>query len=277
VIERTTGSHAAWPAERFSWSILEAPQWRRAGVLPSGMLPALEEDLPRAAEGLHAVAAPMGDGRLLVCAADESEIESLGEGILSLTPETLPAFAGAGVEPGALNLLVGVHEPRALRRARAKRHLLAAASVLLTSALLAAGLVRRERALESDAAAAREASAQLLRTLSPAGSPEAVALEVARQRRLSEAAARVRPAPDAALALASLLRAWPATVSSKPQSLAVSESGATISVAVDGDATPFLKALKAPQGWSLEEPRLNTADRVTRLTLQLRMAAGAVP
>jgi hypothetical protein len=55
----------------------------------------------------------------------------------------------------------------------------------------------------------------------------------------------------------------------------VSEAGATVSVSVEGDPTPFLKAMKPPPGWGMDEPRLNSADKLTRLTLQLRPAIGA--
>src|SRR5207253_2807129 len=100
------------------------------------------------------------------------------------------------------------------------------------------------------------------------------ALELSRTRRLAESAARIIPPADAALSLESLLRAWPSSVSSKPQSLAVTESSSTISVSVEGDPTPFLKGLKPPPGWSMDEPRLNASESLTRLTLQLHPRLG---
>jgi hypothetical protein len=104
-------------------------------------------------------------------------------------------------------------------------------------------------------------------------------MDVMRAKRLADAASQLRPPPDAAVALGAVLRAWPSGVSSKPQSLLVSESGATVSVTVQGDATPFLRAMKPPAGWTQDEPRLNSADSLTRLTLQLRPpgAPGAMP
>jgi hypothetical protein len=54
--------------------------------------------------------------------------------------------------------------------------------------------------------------------------------------------------------------------------VAVSGSSASVSGSVEGDPAPFLKALRPPAGWTMDEPRLNRADAVTRLTMQLRPA-----
>lgn len=45
---------------------------------------------------------------------------------------------------------------------------------------------------------------------------------------------------DAGIALGDLLRGWPKDVPSKPQAIAVTPTSATVSVAVEGDASPFL-------------------------------------
>jgi hypothetical protein len=269
----------AWPAERFYWSVLEAPQWKRRGPLPEGLKVFLEEDVPVSAEGLHAVCAPMGDGRVLVCAADADSLASLEPGTITLVPETLPDFAGGALAPSALNLLVGAFEPRAVRRGRNRRQLAAAAAVLVTAGLAAVGFSRRAAVWEQASHDASAATDQVLATALPGATPESLAMDVMRAKRLAEAASQLRPPPDAALALGAVLRAWPSGVSSKPQSLLVSESGATVSVTVQGDATPFLKAMKPPAGWTQDEPRLNSADSLTRLTLQLRPpgAQGAMP
>jgi len=100
-------AHVRWPAERFYWSVLEAPQWKRPGPLPEGLRAVLEEDLPVSAETLHAVGKPLGDGRLLVCAVESAEIEALGGDALTLGPDHAPEFAGAPVHADAINLLVG--------------------------------------------------------------------------------------------------------------------------------------------------------------------------
>jgi hypothetical protein len=195
-----------------------------------------------------------------------------------LAPESLPGFAGSALDPDSLNLLVGRHEPAALRRARVRAHLVAATLVLIIAAAVALGLSRRASILKT---VAEESVAETQRVLQRGGfgGPEQLHLELLRARRLAEAGARVRPAPDAALALEGVLRAWPAAASAKPQTLAVNDSGAALSVSVEGDATPFLRAFVPPAGWSLDEPRLNATEAITRVSLQLRRggAKGGVP
>jgi hypothetical protein len=265
-----------WPANRFYWSIIEAPQWRRAGPLPAGLMPAFEEDLPVEASILHAVCVPMDGGGLLVCAVEAEALARVDASTQRLCPGSLPAFVAPGLCPRDLNLLVGRYEPRQVRRARTRKHALGAAAALAASGLIAAGLVRRGAELEAAAAEAELATANSLAACSPGKTLEAFARELASLRRSGESAASVRPAPDAALALAGLLRRWPA-VPSKPQSIAVSEAGATVSVSVEGDSTPFLKAFQPPQGWVMDEPRLNSGDALTRLTLHVHPAQGAAP
>jgi hypothetical protein len=156
-------------------------------------------------------------------------------------------------------------------------HLISAAALVALAVLAMIGLVRRAAMWDRVANEAQAARGEVITQTLPGGTSDSLAMEVARLRRLAEASGRVKPAPDAAFALGSLLRAWPAAVSSKPQSLVVSEAGATVSVSVEGDATPFLKAMKPPQGWTMDEPRLNSADTVTRLTLQLRPTTTLTP
>lgn len=265
-----------WPPERFYWSVLHAPQWRRSGTLPPGLRAELEGDLPVPAESVHAVGVPISEGRLLVCAADAASLGEAPHETLVLTPESVPEFAVGGgrlPDPSALNLLVGAHEPRALSRARRSRHSFAMATVLLLAGLITVGLVRRATVWDT---AAADASAAL-GSIQPDIAPEVLAQEVARLERLRASSERIRPPADAAVTLASLLRTWPASVPSRPQTLAVTESGVSVSVALDGDATAFLKAMTPPAGWTMDEPRLNAADKITRLTLQMRPSREAPP
>jgi hypothetical protein len=114
----------------------------------------------------------------------------------------------------------------------------------------------------------------LAETIIPSGRPDDLATDAAHLRGKRDAMSKAAPPPDASLALAAVLNAWPANVPSKPQSISVGQSGVLISVSVEGEAAVFLKAFSPPPGWTLDEPRLNTADKVTRLALQLRRAGG---
>lgn len=261
--------HPRWPAERFYWALVEAPGYTARGELPPGLRPALEEQVPVPVETLHAVVAPASNGALLVCAAAKSELESLAGDALSLTPAALPAFAvDLGIAPDDLNLLVGALEPRAIRRGRACRRLAALTAVVLCAALISVGLLRRAEHWVRQAAAAETALANLLMRCNQS-SADALALELARVERLAQPA-EIPSIPDASIALASLLSAWPAQAPSKPQSIAVNPAGISVSVTVEDDPGPFLRAFNPPAGWTLDEPRLNSAGALTRLSLQLR-------
>lgn len=261
-------THVTWPAERLYWAVLDAPGWKRAGELPDGLIPMLEDDVPSDAGDLHAVCVPIPDGRLAVCAVERSALVGLSPSLLSLTPDSVPPFVGC--DAGKFNLLVETFEPMPLRKARLQRHSIAAATVLVCGLFVAVGLYRRASGWELLADSARSAAAQIAAAHSPTGMANDLAAEARRLRGSREATAKAVQPPDAALVLASTLQAWPAQVPSKPQSIAVSPKGVTISVSVEGDAAPFLRSFTPPAGWSLDEPRLNAADKVTRLTLHLR-------
>lgn len=260
-----------WPPDRFYWSVLASPGFSRIGELPPGLHAAFEEDVPVPLESLHAVCAPIGDGQILVCAAPRADLASLELDLRSVTPESLP---GLGVvDPLVLNLLVGAFEPRAVKTARIRRHLLAMTTVALCAALAVAGLLRRAGALRNLAEEATQGLGSILESALPAGPPGALVLEIERARR--ESAAVIEPPADAALALASILSVWPTQVPSIPQSLQVGGDRASISVTLEGEPTTFLRALAAPTGWALEEPRVGRAGSFTRVQLQMRR--GGIP
>lgn len=266
--------HVRWPPERFLWAILDAPGWTRAGEVPAGMLAALEDEVPVAAEDLHAVCAP-GTNGVVVCAARRSELDVLGPDVLLLTPASVPEWASQGLDASRLNLLVGAFEPLRLRRAARRAHVIAAATVLLCMAFVCVGFQRRGAVWRFEDRAARDATSAVLRTALPEGGDPAVELE---RLRRAQAAVSSKIAPsDAAVMLASVLAAWPNRASCSTSSLAVGQDGAALSVVVDGDPTSFLESLTPPPGWTLEEPRLNTGERGTRLSLLLRPAQRGNP
>lgn len=260
------GIHATWPAERFYWCVLDAPGWSRAGVLPPGVLQCLEDELPVPAAEVHAVGAPLPDGRLLVCAARREELDGIPA--LSLVPESVPVFV-AGGDPSRLNLLVGDFEPAVVRLSRRHTHLVAAAAVLACGLAISAGLLRRASSWSREAAALEQQAA----ALAPPGGAELLADQIAAAREAAQVAGAVY-APDSALALAAVLSGWPSSVACSAQSIAVDRTGASISVAVEGDPEPFLSALRPPPGWRLDEPRLVNVGATNRVSLKLRPVGG---
>jgi hypothetical protein len=271
-------TEACWRPERFYWAVLDSHGWRRGGVLPEGFRSALEEEVPCEPGALHAVCAPIAGDQLVVCAAERAELERLEPGTLTLTPESIPAVTGdtpvasGDLDPACLNLLIGPYEPLQLRRSRLRRHLAAAATLVLCSALVSDGLVRRASHWRSIAESASGATSAALARVSL--DEKALAMEEGRLRRVSESLTAAHPAEDASLALADLLRAWPKGVHCETQSLTVAQTEATASVSVEGDPAPFLEAFTPPKGWRLEEPRLTAAASTTHLALRLHRDVG---
>jgi len=245
--------------------------------LPSGLLALAEEDLPVPSEHLHAVGVPVPGG-VLICAVAAELLTELDEATLSLHPEQPPP--GIEAECARLNLLVGAYEPRPLRRARERRHALAAGTLVLCGLLAAVGLARRTAHWNAAAEAAEQAWTAAARAQSPesGSAPSEASTLLFDLRRIADrldGVASVRPPRDAALALAALLEQWPAEVASKPQSIAVRPGEVSVSVLVV-DAPAFLAALHPPDGWTMSQPMLNTSGELTRLTLMFQRPAEAV-
>lgn len=257
-----------WPADRFFWSVLEAPGFRTQGPLPEGVRPMLQEDVPALIEELHAVSAATIDGKLLVCAARRKELEDLPTDVLSLTPEEIPALIEPKGDPSALNLLVGDHEPLPLRRERARRRLLLTLTAASLACLTAVGLSRRADAWSRAGEQARAATASLGAT------PTAIHLELERHRKSPRFDGKSAIPPDAATALTGLLAAWPRELECQTDSVQVGPSSMTLSLIVAKDPRPFLSALKPPEGWSLEEPYLTSTSEGAHLRLVLHRREG---
>ncbi|MFN0131459.1 MAG: hypothetical protein ACKVW3_02840 [Phycisphaerales bacterium] len=273
--------HVRWPCGRFYWAILPAHGWRGKGdsssEVPVGLRAALEDEFPVPTEELHAVATPLASDTLLVCAARRDALASLtmmDHPVLSLTPESLPDFAASHsvvtqsvCDPASLNLLIGEFEPVPVRAARGRTHTIAAASLVMCAALISLGLLRRAERSDALASETRQATIALVGRAVPDGTSASMATELASLRAAKPAA---RAAPDASLALAAVLTAWPRDATCRTQSITVGPSGASVAVTIPGDAAAFLRAFKAPAGWTMDEPRLNAADRAVRLAIRLR-------
>lgn len=263
-----------WPAERLFWAVLEAPGVKHSGILPPGLVTLLDEHVPANVRDLHAVCAPLKHGRLAVCAAMTLELAALPVNTLTLTPDSLPGFLeDQGISAAHLNLLVGVFEPRPVRAARLTRHAFAAGIALLCGTLLTIGLHRRASHWQENATNARAAARSLAASVMTDGRPEDLASQAARLRGIDDALLKSSSSPDAAVSLAAFLSVWPAKVPSRPQSISVRASGISVAVSLDGDPSAFLSSLAPPAGWALDEPRLNTSDTATRLSLHVRPLA----
>jgi hypothetical protein len=256
-------SEQRWPAERFFWSVLEAPGVRADNGLPAGVLPLLQEDLPVPVEDVHAVGTPTSDGRLLVCAARREDLRELPGSTLALCPEDVPAFVEPKANPSAFNLLVGELEPTPLRRERNRRRAFLTLAAAAVACLTAVGLARRSQSWSRTGQEARAASAAV------ASNPITLHNELERLRKAPRIEAKTLTSPDAAVALALLLSAWPKELECQTESVSVGPATMTLSLTVAKDARPFLSALKPPDGWMLDEPRLTATSDGARLHLTL--------
>lgn len=260
------------PSERLFWSVVDAPGVR-GGPLPAGLWPMLEDDVPVNPELLWAVGTPIDGQRLLVCAALRSDLNTSTADVL--IPDRVPASIGESVDTSRLDLLVGAFEPVASRKARQRRHQITAAAALVSAALVGIGLERRAGAWHEEARSSNAAAQSVIASISPSlgWGKDNLAMELLQKQQAVPV--ELRAPGDAALAIAGLIGRWPTQIPSKTQSISVTGETASISVLVPppGDAAAFIAALKPPQGWKLEEPRLVSVDKATRVNLELRRVA----
>jgi hypothetical protein len=312
-------SELVWRAERFYWAVIDARGYRGSGPLPDALLPEFQAVCPQPVESYHAVCVPIQSGEaagcLLVCAAAFADLESLRSHIERLVPDRVPAICADAVQLSpvlpALNMLVGAFEPKPVRARRWKRHLVTAACVLVCGGLVAFGLERRasrwDRVASESASAMRSVASKTpaLSTSPPIGSDQLVeahhmsaVLEAAALRftRVMQTISTTAVPRDATAPLTQFLGAWPLQPNVKLLGVSVTADRISGSIAVTGDAAPLLAALRAPDGWSLAEPRISnspamgrgygTSDgvpestvpvTVSRISVTMNRSAGASP
>ncbi|MFN0011300.1 MAG: hypothetical protein ACKVS8_06615 [Phycisphaerales bacterium] len=278
----------AWHPQRFLWAVIDGQGWHRTGLLPDGLRPAMQELCPVPLDNYQLVCVPVANagraGTLLACAAPIDDLRALDSRVERLTPESVPASllppgtseAQSEALASRLNLLVCALEPQPPRQRRFQRHAVVAATTVVCSLLVAAGLQRRERYWQRLEAAA-DASLQTLArdtglsaaSLAAADIPGALERDV-RSLTLLVRTARAADVPrDATDGLTGLLAAWPLRPEAKLLGLSAAGDRASLSISVAGDAAPLLKDLHAPTGWTMAEPRISTAGAATRLSISL--------
>lgn len=264
-------SSITWNTDRFYWAVIDAPGVKARGQLPAALEPLLEEHVPVEASSLLAVCTPISRTQLAVCAVPRDTLtEPLAAGALSLGPEDTPAFLRGECTAEQFNLLLGPCEPPSRVLAR-RRHRAALAATLATCAvLLGAGLWRRHLHWLDVAARAESAAMAGARDAGPDFTPHTLHAAARTAEDFRRGWESTPPPHDAAGTLAALLLQWPASLPNSPQSLSVSGEAIIVSVDVSGDPAEFLKALRAPAGWDLAEPRLHSAGEFTRLILEMR-------
>jgi hypothetical protein len=234
------------------------------------------EDIPVPAEELHAVGIPLPGGQTAVCALPRETLLSLDRSPGGLRPAAVPAFLDGLARADDFEMLVGEFEPRSSRAARARSHLIAAVAVALCAGLIALGLSRRAEAARRAAVEFGSAADRL--AFDAVGATDTRLLR--EQADAAEAHQRVwrelKMPQDRSGPLAAFLAGWPSGIEAVPQSVSFRQDAAAASVTLPGDAVAFLRAIQAPSGWLLEEPRVDAGAAGTRVTLRLR-PGGAGP
>jgi len=284
-----------WPEDKLFWAVLEAAAHRgprSARPLTPGELLLLEPELPVPQDQVHAVALPMargggrgtenrghGNGVVLAIAARHADLDALDPRIVHLSPASIPACVreamnALGIDEttdlSSINLLVGARTPDVVRRGRQRMHALAALLTLALVLVASVGLHRRVRHWTALAASDAQQASDLVRAaLGSSGDADQLFLTVGRERSLAQRRAAIERPRDAALDLAGTLSAWPSSASAQVHALTVNSAGVALSLSTEGDPTPFLASLKLPARWTLEEPRLNTLQQTTRVSLTM--------
>lgn len=253
------------------WAVLDAPGIH-PGPLPEILHPMLSEDIPEPIDDVHAVCTPTKRG-LLVCAVPKRRLRQ----VPSEASESLPASLPSGWENAAklesLNLLVGSFEPPAVTRARRRlvRNCVGAAIV----ATLGIGVGMNDLRLKSEfqTKTLRDTTMEAVHSVVHQNASRSDVLDELAVLRREAAAMAARPSvPDAAVDLAALLAAWPVDSRCDVRSLSVNSAGATSTVEVPTEETSkFLAELKPPNGWALDEPRLQGVSREVRTTSQVTL------
>lgn len=273
--------HRTLPANRLYWALLPAASApggaeRASGSPDEAALNALEGVLPVPIDSVHAVTAVGSDGTLVICACPHEILEAVQPDTLRLLPAAIPPGV-PHLEPGSLNLLTGIYEPGPLRRARTKVAATLAAALVLTTALLSAALVQRERAYSRAADAFTTMRNEALRAAFPEQPPPAAAmllpsaLETARRSQRMQAP----PPADAARALAAFLSAWPSLPGADPAEVEVlSITGNTLNLTCrvpdHTAAAELVSRLVPPPGYAMAPVRTSAHHQGVRLIVQAR-------
>ncbi len=271
-------SHS-WPAERFYWAVLETEQSsdrvdsKHARIHLDGLL---ETHLPVPPESLHAVYASLGDGRVLACAVNRSDLATVSQEWIALTPKSLPPFlSDIQLDTSVLNVLVRNFEPRVYHDAARRRTLIASSAMMLCTLLICVGWLRRVQAAadldQSIEQQVVQAANHVLSGDCSSGSEAQAAIDRALDRSTMLASSgRDLATFDAAMALQDLLAQWPHNDEVTVQNLSVTQDAVSVNIDVRGDAMAFLKSITLPVNWKLDEPRLSTSNGTSRVSLVFR-------
>ncbi len=251
---------------------------------------AFEGDLPIAQDELHAVGVLIRN-TVVFCATERRHLAELPSHQLTLSPDKLPDFvraaAGPALQPIHFNLLQAEFEPLPLRSIRSRVWNLLTLTACISMLLTAAGLWRRSNAWASELGERAIATTTAAEQMYPGDRLAAQDAVRRAKQELADAEALRSLAPaepmkdapaDCAVTLASLLARWPRSTAGETESfqtevLSLTDSSISATVLTNADARGFLDQLKAPDGWTMQQPRLSQSPSGVRLAVQMTKSA----
>lgn len=278
------------PARDFYWSVTDAsslppcePHRMSAGVR-AALDERFQQELPFSIDDLAVAYTPASSGAIVACALPIAALQAAiatHPQILSLTPLEVPAELACAADPRQLNVLTGLFEPLAIRRARHRRTLASLSFGALALLVLTIGVARRAEHLRSSAAAldvSISESASQGSGLRTNAEISLRALEAERDRLiLTRTAGAQRTLPmDVAHSASAVLAAWPPDLEIQTHTFSATSQGITIAAEMKDQASAqtLAKSLGSIPGWNLRVPRMQSTGKAIRFDASLQRAGG---
>ncbi len=248
-----------------------------------------EEVLPCKLSEVHRVYAPVGDGRVVGCAAATGTVAELqSEGRRSALPDRIPAEFGIDHEAirDRLNLLSGRYEPPVVT---AQRRRIAAASAIAWIAaalMLFLGGHLKSRDQQAEARSLNDRTEALMASVvgqrSQASGQSVMAMFQSEWNEARRAAGAVPEEPavhDLIDQFAALAAAWPAEPARRVRRLEVSAERVMILAATDDAeaAARFSSAFRDIPGWIPSVPSVTAAEGETLVRIELKSEGASSP
>lgn len=248
-----------------------------------------EEVLPCRLSEVHRVYAPVGDGRVIGCAAAKETVAELqSEGRLSALPDKIPLEFGIEYHAvrDCLNLLSGRYEPPVVS---AQRRRFIGASVggwLVAALMLFLGGHLKSREQQAEARGLNDRTEALMASVvgqrAQASGQPVVALfqsEWNEARRSSQPESEESVVPDLIDQFATLASAWPAEPARRLRRLEIFAGRVTIVAATDDAeaAARFSSAFRDIPGWRPSVPSVTATDAESLVRIELQSESVSSP
>lgn len=248
-----------------------------------------EEVLPCSLSEVHRVYAPVGDGRVIGCAASKVRVDELqSEGRISALPDRIPPQFEVTSEAvrDCLNLLSGQYEPPAIS-ARRRRFAVASSIAWIAAALMlfvGGHLKSREKQIKARGLNDRTEAlmASVVGQRAQASGQPTVALfqsEWNEARRAAVPETEESTDPDLVEQFAVLATAWPTEPARRLRRLEVSIGRILILAATDDAeaAAEFFAAFRNVPGWTPKVPSVTPSEGESLVRIELQREGARSP